>query len=56
MHFGEFINTEDKIIHLLFVANFDSECLYRQAVDECIKKWGILAMNAVKDFELNYKH
>jgi len=55
MHYGDFIDVNDKIIHLLYAANFEGESLYKQAVCECIDMWGSTAIKAVKEFELDYK-
>lgn len=54
MHYGDFINTQDKIIHLLYAAAFEGEALYKQACDECINEYGKDAIEAITYFEENY--
>lgn len=54
-HFGEFKDTKDKIIHLLFAAKIEG--LYGLAIVECVKKYGeeetSLAVNEFKTYYMN---
>lgn len=55
MHYGEFANLTDKIIHVLYATYFDSDEMYTKAIQEYTKAYGDEAVQAITDFEINYK-
>lgn len=56
MHFNEFKDDQDKIVHLLVSAICEGDVIYQQAVNECINTYGIdTTNNAVSTFETEYE-
>lgn len=54
MHYWDFTNTKDKIIHLLCAAYVGG--LYGRTIIECIKEFGEeQTEQAVNEFKLNFK-
>lgn len=53
MHYGDFKDTNDKIIHLLYAADFEG--LYEQAKKECVTIWGAEAITAINTYEEDYR-
>ena len=53
MHYGEFKDTKDKIIHLLYAADFEG--LYEKAKKECVNRWGREAIAAISTYEEDYR-
>jgi hypothetical protein len=55
-HFNEFINTQDKIVHLLVAAICEGGIIYTQAINECKQEYGEqTTKDAVATFEHDYK-
>lgn len=54
IHYNNCVTTEDKIIHLLYAAEFN-DC-YEQAINECIDTFGITITNeAICIFEADFR-
>lgn len=54
MHYWDFIDTKDKIVHLLCAAYISG--LYGRTIIECIAEYGEAETEAaVKEFKANYK-
>ena len=50
MHYGDYIDIQDKIIHLLYAAYYEG--LYGQALIECNKEYGEdITYKAAKEFK-----
>ena len=55
MHYGDYKDINDKIIHVLYAAYFDSDEMYVMVQKEYTKAYGEEAVKAIADFEVNYK-
>ena len=54
MHYWDFIDTKDKIVHLLCAAYVGG--LYGRTIVECIKEYGEEQTNeALEEFKANFK-